>query len=80
MIASIGLRNLVENHVNLKNQRNVLIVGIMLIIVIGGTAIQINPDVDLSLSSVALPAVVGITLNLVLPERLSKAPDEKKDE
>ncbi|HJJ32026.1 MAG TPA: uracil-xanthine permease family protein [Methanocorpusculum sp.] len=80
MIAAVGMRNLVENHVDFKNQRNVLIVGIMLIIAIGGLAIPIIPDANLSLSGVALSAVVGIILNLILPERLGKLPDDKKEE
>ena len=82
MIAAVGMRNLVENHVDFKNQRNVLIVGIMLILAIGGMAITINPDIDLSISGVALSAVVGIILNLILPERLGKLPEdnEKKGE
>lgn len=80
MIAAVGLRNLVENNVDFKNQRNVLIVGIMLIIAIGGLAIPIFPEAGLSLSGVALAAVVGIILNLVLPERLGKLPEEEKKE
>ena len=72
MIASIGLRTLVENQVDFRNQRNVLIVGIMLIISIGGLAIPIIPEADFYLSGVALSAIVGIILNLILPERLGK--------
>ncbi|MBQ2771811.1 MAG: uracil-xanthine permease [Methanocorpusculum sp.] len=80
MIASVGLRTLVENQVDFKNQRNVLIVGIMLIIAIGGLAIPIMPEADLYLSGVALAAVVGIVLNLILPERLGIVDtDEKKE-
>ena len=80
MIASVGLRTLVENQVDFKNQRNVLIVGIMLIIAIGGLEIPIMPEADLNLSGVALAAVVGIVLNLILPERLGKVDtDEKKE-
>ena len=72
MIASIGLRTLVENKVDFRNQRNVLIVGIMLIVAIGGLAIPIMPEADLYLSGVALSALIGIILNLILPERLGK--------
>ncbi|HJJ30696.1 MAG TPA: uracil-xanthine permease family protein [Methanocorpusculum sp.] len=79
MIAAVGLRNLVENHVDFKNQRNVLIVGIMLILAIGGLAIPIFPEAGLGLSGVALAAVVGIILNLVLPERLGRLPEEKEE-
>ena len=80
MIASVGLRTLVENQVDFKNQRNVLIVGIMLIIAIGGLAIPIMPEADLYLSGVALSAVVGIILNLILPERLGKLDTDEKEE
>ena len=80
MIASVGLRTLVENQVDFKNQRNVLIVGIMLIIAIGGLAIPIIPEADLYLSGVALSAVVGIILNLILPERLGKLDTDEKEE
>lgn len=80
MIAAVGMRNLVENHVDFKNQRNVLIVGIMLIIAIGGLAIPIIPEANLNLSGVALSAIVGIILNLILPERLGKLPEDKKKE
>lgn len=80
MIAAVGMRNLVENHVDFKNQRNVLIVGIMLIIAIGGLAIPIVPEANLNLSGVALSAIVGIILNLILPERLGKLPEDKKKE
>ncbi len=72
MIASVGLRTLVENQVDFRNQRNVLIVGIMLIIAIGGLALPILPESELYLSGVALAAIVGIVLNLLLPERLGK--------
>lgn len=72
MIASVGLRTLVENQVDFRNQRNVLIVGIMLIIAIGGLALPILPESELYLSGVALAAIVGIVLNLLLPERLGR--------
>lgn len=80
MIASVGLRTLVENKVDFRNQRNVLIVGIMLILSIGGLAIPILPESELYLSGYALAAVIGIILNLILPERLGKVDtDEKKE-
>ncbi|HJJ41206.1 MAG TPA: uracil-xanthine permease family protein [Methanocorpusculum sp.] len=78
MIASVGLRTLVENKVDFRNQRNVLIVGIMLILSIGGLAIPILPESELYLSGYALAAVIGIILNLILPERLGKQ-DEKEE-
>jgi xanthine/uracil permease len=52
----------------------------MLIIAIGGLAIPIIPEADLYLSGVALSAVVGIILNLILPERLGKLDTDEKEE
>jgi len=44
----------------------------MLILSIGGLAIPILPESELYLSGYALAAVIGIILNLILPERLGK--------
>lgn len=78
MIASVGLRTLIEAQVDFKNQRNVIIVGIMLILAIGGLAIPIITEANLYLSGVALAALIGIVLNLILPERLGIPPEERE--
>ncbi|MDO5844656.1 MAG: uracil-xanthine permease family protein [Methanocorpusculum sp.] len=80
MIASVGLRNLVENKVDFKNQRNVFIAAIMLVVAIGGMTIPINADAGMFLQGYALAAVIGIVLNKILPERLGKVPEDKKEE
>lgn len=80
MIASVGLRNLVENKVDFKNQRNVIIAAVMLVTAIGGAVIPINADAGLFLQGAALAAVIGIVLNKVLPERLGKDPAPKMEE
>lgn len=79
MIASVGLRNLVENKVDFKNQRNVLIAAIMLVVAIGGASIPINADSGMFLQSYALAAVIGIILNKILPEHLGRFPGEEKE-
>jgi len=67
IIASSGLRMLVENKVDFKIKRNLIISSVILIIGIGGAAIHIG---DLfSLEGMALASIIGIVLNLVLPGR-----------
>ena len=69
MISAVGVRNLVENQVNFKNNRNVLIAALIMVLAIGvqyGTTggIQIG---KITLSGLAVAALVGVILNAVLP-------------
>lgn len=64
MIAAVGLRTLVENQVDFKNSKNLLITSVMLVMGLGGASISIGA---VSISGVALAAVLGIVLNKVLP-------------
>lgn len=67
IIASSGLRMLVENKVDFKDKRNLIISSVILIVGIGGAAIHIG---DLfSLEGMALASIVGVILNLILPGR-----------
>ncbi|NMD38839.1 MAG: uracil permease [Christensenellaceae bacterium] len=65
MISAVGLRNLVENKVDFKQSRNLYIAAVMLVIGLGGATINFSETV--SLSGVALSAILGIILNLILP-------------
>ncbi len=67
MIASIGLRTLVENEVNLSNNRNLVIVSVILVIGISNLAIKFA---GLEFAGMGLAAIVGIILNLVLPAKI----------
>jgi uracil permease len=64
-IASVGIKTLVDNHVNLSVTRNQVIVSIILTIGIGGAIISYG---NFSLSGIGLASVVGVILNLILPE------------
>ncbi|GAJ26153.1 uracil permease [Liquorilactobacillus sucicola DSM 21376 = JCM 15457] len=66
MIASNGLRILVDNKVNYELKRNLIITAVILVIGIGGTYLQIG---QFQLTSIALATIFGIVANLVLPER-----------
>ena len=68
MIAAVGLRTLVEAQVDFKNSRNLMIVAVMIVLGLGGAVFQINEYV--SISGVALSAIVGIILNKLLPEKV----------
>ena len=64
-IASNGLRVMVDEKVDFSKRRNVIIASSMLVLGLGGAMFKL---VGLaSLSGTALAAIVGVTLNLVLP-------------
>lgn len=65
VIASNGLSVMVENHIDFRIQRNLIIAAVMLVIGIGGAVLPVANIV--TLSSTAFSAVIGIILNLVLP-------------
>ncbi|KAA0564113.1 uracil-xanthine permease family protein [Rossellomorea aquimaris] len=67
IIASSGLRMLIDNKVDLGNKRNLVISSVILVIGVGGAFVKVNEQV--SLSGMALAAIVGVLLNLVLPGR-----------
>ncbi len=66
MIAAVGLRNLVENRVNLADNRNLLIVSVIFTLGVGGIALNFG---QYSFVGVGPAAVIGILLNLVLPNK-----------
>ncbi|PAB57398.1 uracil-xanthine permease family protein [Anaeromicrobium sediminis] len=66
MIASIGMRTLVEHNVDFTKPRNLIICAIILVLGLGGASIAITPTC--SIEGMALAAMVGIVLNRVLPE------------
>ncbi len=65
VIASNGLRVLIDNQVDFSKQRNLIIASAMLVIGLGGAVLSLGSLV--TLSGTALAALVGIILNLVLP-------------
>lgn len=76
LIAANGVKVLVEEKVNLTNMKNLIIVGAMLVIGLGGASISLNANV--SLSGMSLAALVGILLTVILnPQKASKEADEK---
>ncbi len=66
VIASNGLRILVDSKVDFSKQRNLIIASAMLVIGLGGAIFPIGGSA--TLSGTALAAIVGIFLNLILPK------------
>ena len=69
MISAVGVRNIVENQVDFKASRNVIIAALILVLAIG-IKYGANDALDLgftSLSGLAVAALVGVILNAILP-------------
>ena len=65
IIASSGLRMLVDNNIDFGNNRNLVISSVILVIGIGGAKLEFSES--FSIEGMALAAIVGVILNLVLP-------------
>ncbi|MBQ7886725.1 MAG: uracil-xanthine permease [Clostridia bacterium] len=73
MISAIGVRNLVENHVDLSQSRNVIVASLIMSLALGitfssaGAIVFHVGAITLSFSGLAVAAVVGIVVNAILP-------------
>ena len=67
IIASSGLRMLVENKVDFGNNRNMVIASVILVVGIGGAAMRFTES--FAIEGMALASIIGVILNLVLPGR-----------
>ena len=69
MISAIGVRNVVENHVDFTKSRNLIIAGVILVSGLGfsqGITFTIG-GTSITLTALAIAAIVGILLNAILP-------------
>ncbi|MDO5443977.1 MAG: solute carrier family 23 protein, partial [Bacteroidia bacterium] len=72
MISAVGVRNLVENKVDLTVSRNLIIAALILVLAIGVNygpgSIGFNVGkTAISFSGLAVAAIVGVVLNAILP-------------
>ena len=73
MISAVGVRNVVENQVDFTKSRNVIIAALILVLSIGikysaaGSILIPIGSITISLSGLAIAAIVGIVLNAALP-------------
>lgn len=86
MISAVGVRNIVETQTDFTKSRNVIIAAMILVLSIGITysaagAIAFTVGkITISLSGLAIGALVGILLNAILPGKDYKFDEEKPDE
>ena len=75
MISAVGVRNVVENKVDFTKTRNVVIAALILVLSIGikysaaGAISFTIGSLTISLSGLAVGALVGIIMNAILPEK-----------
>ncbi len=76
MIASIGIRVMTDAQVDFKQSRNLIVVALILVFGLGYSGLESPLQIgDVSISGLALAAVVGVVVNLILP----KLTDESED-
>ena len=64
-----GLKILIHNQVDFTNTKNVVIAATMLVLGLGGAALSfVYGDLSISISGMSLAAIVGVLLNLLVPE------------
>ncbi|MFW6293050.1 MAG: solute carrier family 23 protein, partial [Spirochaetota bacterium] len=63
MISSIGIRNMIDARVNMDDPRPLIISAAMLVLGVGNAAFAVG---GLTLSGLALSAIVGILLNVII--------------
>lgn len=69
MISAIGVRNVVENKVDFTKSRNLIVAAVILVSGLGfGNGITFTvAGTSITLTSLAIAAILGITLNAILP-------------
>lgn len=78
MISAIGVRNIVENQVDFKKSRNLIVAAVILVIGLGSNGLTIG---NVTITALALASIVGIILNAILPGKdYIFGEDPKKDE
>ncbi|MBO6117246.1 MAG: uracil-xanthine permease [Bacteroidales bacterium] len=65
-IATVGIQSMIKNKVDLSESKNIIICAVMLTTGVGGAALNMG---TFSLSGIGLSAIIGIVLNLLLPDK-----------
>ena len=64
-----GLKILIHNQVDFNNTKNVVVAATMLVLGLGGAALSLAyGDLSISVSGMSLAAIIGVILNLCIPE------------
>lgn len=69
IIASSGFRIFVEDKIDFGKKKNLILSSVIIVIGIGGAAVKFKFNgADVEIAGVALATIVGIVLNLILPD------------
>lgn len=69
IIASVGIKTMIEDKLDMADSRNQIIVSLILTVGIGGAVFKAG---SFEMSGIGLAALVGVVLNLALPKRKQK--------
>ena len=76
MIAGIGIKTLIDANTDFSKTRNQVIVSVVLTVGIGGAQISYG---NFSLAGIGLASVVGVVLNLILPDKSKPIKGSKEE-
>ncbi len=77
-IAVNGLKVLIKNQIDFEKAKNVVVASSMLVLGLGGAAVAIvSGDLSITISGMSLAAIVGIILNLILPDEKEEVKEKK---
>lgn len=80
-IAVNGLKVLIKNQVDFEQPKNVVVASSMLVLGLGGAAIAIvSGDLSVTISGMSLAAIIGIILNLILPNEVVEVAEDDEEE
>ena len=73
MISAVGVRNMVENKIDLTKSRNLIVIATMFVSglgfsSVGGVTFTIG-SITITLTGLAIAAILGVALNAILPEK-----------
>lgn len=75
-----GLKVLIQNQIDFGKSKNVIVASTMLVLGLGGAAISIiSGDLSMTISGMSLSAILGIILNLCLPDEKEETKIENKE-
>ena len=83
MISAIGVRNVVENHVDFTKSRNLIVAAVILVCALGLSSDTVSfaiGSANITLSPLAVASIAGIVLNAVFPGKDYKFNSDEPEE
>ena len=74
-----GLKVLIQNQIDFGKTKNIVVASTMLVLGLGGAAISFSSgDFSITISGMSLAAIIGILINLLLPEEKTETKETEK--